>query len=57
MCVATHPFVTGVPHRARYLHRSLAYMRAASDVWFATGAQIAAAYRAQVPAEQRSNHA
>lgn len=51
MCVATHPFVTGVPHRARYLHSSLAYMRAKSDVWFATGAQILEAFRAQVPVE------
>lgn len=49
MCVATHPFVTGAPARARHLRAALTYMRGHADVWFATGAQILASYRAQVP--------
>jgi peptidoglycan/xylan/chitin deacetylase (PgdA/CDA1 family) len=44
LCVALHPFITGVPFRARYLDRALAYMRGHDDVWFATGSEILAAY-------------
>lgn len=46
MCVATHPFITGVPFRAKHLHAALAYMREKTDVWFATGSEILAAFRA-----------
>jgi hypothetical protein len=50
MCISLHPYVTGVPFRARRLARALEYMRERPDVWFATGAEIAAAYTAQCPA-------
>lgn len=45
MCVALHPFLTGVPFRARHLRAALAYMRRQPGAWFATGSQILAAYR------------
>lgn len=44
MCIALHPFITGVPFRARYLARALTQMRERQDVWFATGSEILAAY-------------
>jgi allantoinase len=47
MCVALHPYVTGVPYRAKYLESALAYMREKKRVWFATGSEILAAYNAQ----------
>lgn len=46
MCVALHPYITGVPHRARHLKAALKYMRAQTGVWFATGSEILAAYEA-----------
>jgi peptidoglycan/xylan/chitin deacetylase (PgdA/CDA1 family) len=49
MCVSLHPYITGVPYRARALHAALAYMRSRSDVWFTTGAEILAAFERQVP--------
>jgi allantoinase len=45
MCVATHPFITGVPFRAKHLEAALTYMRERKDVWFATGSEILAAFR------------
>jgi allantoinase len=47
MCIALHPYITGVPFRARYLESALAYMREKEHVWFATGSEILAAYTAQ----------
>lgn len=47
MCVALHPYITGVPFRSRYLEAALAYMREKKRVWFATGSEILAAYEAQ----------
>lgn len=48
MCIAVHPFVTGVPFRAKHLEAALAYMRKKKNVWFATGSEILDAYRASV---------
>lgn len=45
MCVATHPFITGVPFRSKYLAAALRHMRSREDVWFATGSEILSAYR------------
>jgi peptidoglycan/xylan/chitin deacetylase (PgdA/CDA1 family) len=45
MCIALHPFLTGVPHRIRYLDRALRYIASHRQVWFATGHEIIAAYR------------
>ena len=50
MCIALHPFLIGVPHRIRWLDRALSYIRGHDRVWLATGAEIIAAWRAQVPA-------
>lgn len=47
MAIALHPFLIGVPHRIRTLDRALAYITSHSNVWFATGSEIIAAYRAQ----------
>jgi allantoinase len=46
MCLAVHPHVIGQPHRAKYLDLALSYIRSFSDVWFATGRQIAEHYMA-----------
>jgi allantoinase len=45
MCVALHPYLTGVPHRAHHLEAALTYMRGKPDVWFTTGSAIHDAYR------------
>ncbi len=47
MAIALHPFLIGVPHRIRYLDRALSYVASHDKVWFATGSEIIAAYRAQ----------
>ncbi len=47
MAIALHPFLTGVPHRIRYLDRALDYIVSHGKVWFATGSEIIDAYRAQ----------
>ena len=48
MCIALHPFITGVPFRAKYLDRALSAMRQQADVWFATGSEILAAVAGRV---------
>jgi peptidoglycan/xylan/chitin deacetylase (PgdA/CDA1 family) len=45
MCIALHPYITGVPFRARHLAAALARMREHDGVWFATGSQILTAYQ------------
>lgn len=45
MCIALHPFLTGVPHRIRYLDSALAHIASHDGVWFATGSEIIEAYR------------
>lgn len=57
MCLAIHPYIMGRPHRSKYLEASLAYIRSHSDVWFATGEEIADwyyahAYDAVIAAEE-----
>jgi peptidoglycan/xylan/chitin deacetylase (PgdA/CDA1 family) len=44
MCIALHPFLTGVPHRIRALGRALAYIAGHDQVWRATGSEIIDAY-------------
>ncbi len=41
MSIALHPFVTGQPHRIRFLDRAMRYIRRHRDIWFATGSEIA----------------
>ena len=53
MCVPLHPYITGVPFRARHLDAALAAMRERDGVWFATGSEILAAYETAVGAASR----
>ena len=46
MCIALHPFLTGVPHRIRALQRALAHIASHDKVWLATGSEIIDAWRA-----------
>ena len=39
------PYISGVPHRIRYLEAILDYMWTRKGVWFATGEEIYAWYR------------
>ena len=41
MAISLHPFLIGVPHRARYLEKTLDYICRHSGVWLATGGEIA----------------
>ncbi len=45
MCVALHPFITGVPARHKHLEAALAYMRRHQHAWFTTGYEIVLAWR------------
>jgi allantoinase len=47
MCIALHPYLTGVPYRIKYLDEALAYINRHEHVWWATGAEIIEAYREQ----------
>ena len=44
MCIALHPWLTGVPHRIRALTEALDYVGSHKGVWFATGSEIIEAY-------------
>jgi allantoinase len=44
MCVPTHPFFVGQPHRQKYLVRIFQHICGHSDIWLATGSQIAEWY-------------
>jgi hypothetical protein len=40
MCVSLHPYITGVPHRIKYLEQLLDYMQKQPGVLFWTGEQV-----------------
>ena len=44
MCVALHPFITGLPFRSKYLDKALAYITRHRDVWLPTSDEIAEWY-------------
>lgn len=46
LSIAIHPYITGVPHRIRYLEEFLAYASAHAGVAFWTGEEILAWYEA-----------
>jgi len=46
MCLALHPAVAGQAQRAKYADAALRYLASQTDVWFATGRQIAEHYLA-----------
>lgn len=41
MCIALHPYVTGVPYRIGALDKALSYICKHDEVWLATGGEIA----------------
>lgn len=41
MSMCLHPFLVGVPHRAKYFEQALAYIKSRSEVWITTGGEIA----------------
>ncbi|HEY4136355.1 MAG TPA: polysaccharide deacetylase family protein [Alphaproteobacteria bacterium] len=49
MCIALHPYITGVPHRIGALDSALGYICKHEGVWLATGSEIAAAGRTLWP--------
>ncbi|MBM3925842.1 MAG: polysaccharide deacetylase [SAR202 cluster bacterium] len=44
MCVAIHPFLTGQPHRAKYVEKAFDYIMSHDGVWQATADEIAECY-------------
>lgn len=49
MAIAIHPYLTGVPHRIKYLEQLYDYILGHGDVVMWTGAEILDWYRTQVP--------
>ena len=45
MCLAVHPYNSGVPHRIKYFEAVYDYMRKQKGVWFTTGEEIYDWYR------------
>ncbi|HLY64445.1 MAG TPA: polysaccharide deacetylase, partial [Chloroflexota bacterium] len=46
MGIPLHPFITGAPHRIRFLDEALTHIEQHAAVWWATGSQIIDAYKA-----------
>jgi len=53
MGIAIHPYLSGVPHRIKYLEQGLDYIRGHKDVLFWTGEQILEWHQAQSAAAGR----
>jgi allantoinase len=47
MAICLHPFLVGVPHRAKHFSKALRYIAARREVWLATGSEILDAYKKQ----------
>ena len=41
MSICLHPFLVGVPHRAKYFEQALSHIKSRAEVWIATGGEIA----------------
>ncbi|MFA5522299.1 MAG: polysaccharide deacetylase family protein [Castellaniella sp.] len=54
MCIAVHPFLSGVPHRIRYFEEALAYISGRDDVLVWTGEQILDWHDGQLAARRES---
>ena len=52
MGIAVHPFLSGVPHRIKYLEQAFEYIAGHADVRFMTGRQILEWYDSVAPGEQ-----
>ena len=50
MAISIHPYLTGVPHRIKYLEMLYDYILGREGVVMWTGAEILDWYRSQVPA-------
>lgn len=44
MAICLHPWISGVPHRIRYLEEALAHINGHERIWWATGSEIVDAY-------------
>ena len=44
MCIALHPYLTGQPHRVKYLDEVLSYIMSHEGVWQTTADDIADYY-------------
>jgi peptidoglycan/xylan/chitin deacetylase (PgdA/CDA1 family) len=44
MCIALHPFLTGMPYRIGWLDKALEYIKGHADVWTTTSGEIAGWY-------------
>jgi allantoinase len=49
MAICLHPFLVGVPHRAKYFAEALKYISSRREAWLATGSEIVDAYKRQKP--------
>jgi len=45
MAICLHPFLVGVPHRAKYFADALKHIASRREVWLATGSEIIDAYK------------
>ncbi len=50
MCIAVHPYLTGLSHRIDAFAEALAYIAKHQGVWLPTGAEITASFRTQLVA-------
>ena len=48
MCISTHPYITGVPHRIKYYDMIFEYLRKFEGVLFMTGSEILDWYNSTV---------
>lgn len=51
MCIAVHPFLSGVPHRIKYFEQAMGYLKQQPGVLFWTGDQILDWYMTQTEAK------
>jgi len=49
MAISLHPFLTGHPHRAKYLEQALKHIAGHDGVWIARGGEIVDCYKASFP--------
>ncbi len=47
MAIAVHPYISGVPHRIKYLESVYDYIRRKKGVWLTTGEEICEWFRAR----------
>ena len=57
MAICLHPFLTGHPHRAKYVDQALAHIASRQDVWLATGGEIIDWYAAHTASDMNQNAA